>query len=124
MSKYITDFDYIGKTLTVLSAASGAISIISFTGVIGVRVGLASASCTLVLSLTTGIIKKLWKVTRQKKHNKIVMLAKSKLNSTETLMSYKDISHEQLKTIVNEIEKYEPMKESIRNTKSFFVLCI
>ena len=67
------------------------------------------------------------------------MLAKSKLNSIETLMSKAlinlDISHEEFKTIVNEEEKYEQMKESIRNTKSkwkcialkkniFFVLCI
>ena len=50
------------------------------------------------------------------------MLAKSKLNSIETLMSQAlidlDISHEEFKTIVNEKEKYEQMKESIRKTKS------
>ena len=50
------------------------------------------------------------------------MLAKSKLNSTETLVSQAlidlDISHEEFKTIVNEKEKYEEMKENIRNTKS------
>ena len=49
------------------------------------------------------------------------MLAKSKLNSIETLMSQAlidlDISHEEFKTIVNDKEKYEEMKESIRNTK-------
>ena len=90
LSKYITASDYIGKTLIVLSATSGGISIIFFTIVIGVYAGLASASFTLVFSLTTGIIKKkLLKVTRKKKknHNKIVMLTKSKLNSIETLMS-------------------------------------
>ena len=50
------------------------------------------------------------------------MLAKSKLNSIETLMSQAlidlDISHEEFKTIVNGKEKHEQMKESIRNTKS------
>ena len=50
------------------------------------------------------------------------MLAKSKLNSIETLMSQAlidlEISHEEFKTIVNEKEKYEQMKESIRSTKS------
>ena len=49
------------------------------------------------------------------------MLSKSKLNSVETLMSQAltdlDISHEEFKTIVNEKEKYDQMKESIRNTK-------
>ena len=77
LSKYIAAFGYIDKTLIVLSATSGGISIISFTSVIGVPPGLASASFTLVFSLTTRIIKKLLKVTRTKKHNKIVMLAKS-----------------------------------------------
>ena len=50
------------------------------------------------------------------------MLAKSKLNSIETLMSQAlidlDISNEEFKTIVNEKEKYEQMKESIKNAKS------
>ena len=50
------------------------------------------------------------------------MLAKSKLNSTETLKSQAlidlDISLEKFKTIVNEREKYEQIKESMRNTKS------
>ena len=50
------------------------------------------------------------------------MLAKSKLNSIEALMSQVlidlDISHEEFKTIFNEKEKYEQMKESNRNTKS------
>ena len=86
-SKYIAAFDYVDKTLIVLSATSGGISIISLTSVIGIPAGLASASFTLVFSLTTGLIKKLLKITRKKKkkHNKIVMLAKSKLNSIETL---------------------------------------
>ena len=116
--------DYIDKTIIVLSAASGGISIISFTSVIGVHAGLASASFTLVFSLATGIIKILLKVIRKKKkkHNKIVMVAKSKLNCIETQMSQAlidlDISHEEFKTIVNEEEKYEQMKENIRNIKS------
>ena len=50
------------------------------------------------------------------------MLAKSKLNSIETLMPQAlidlDIGHEEFKTIVNEKEKYEQMKENIRNTKN------
>ena len=64
--KYIAAFDYIDKTLIVLSAKSGGISIISFTNVIGIPAGLVSASFTLVFSLTTGIIKKLLKITRKK----------------------------------------------------------
>ena len=106
LSKYIADFDYIDKTLIVLSATSGGIGIISFTSVIGIPAGIASASCTLIFSLTTVIIKNLLKVTRlkKKKHNKIVTLAKSKLNSIETLMSQAlielDIRYEEFKTLL------------------------
>ena len=58
LSKYTTAFDYIGKTLIVLFAKNGGISIISFKSVIGIPAGIASASFTFVFSLTTGIIKK------------------------------------------------------------------
>ena len=64
------------------------------------------------------------KITRnkKKKHNEIVMLAKSKLNSIETLISQAlidfEISHEEFKTTVNEEEKYDKMKEDIRMIKS------
>ena len=75
-------FDYIDQALIVLSATSGGVSIISFTSIAGAPVGIASANLTLFLSLTTGIVKKLLNITRNKKekHDKILMLAKSKLN--------------------------------------------
>ena len=56
LSKYIAAFDYIDKSMIVLSAASGGISIISFTSAIGIPAGTASATFTPVFSLTTGII--------------------------------------------------------------------
>ena len=74
--------------LTVLSATSSGVSIISFTSIAGAPIGIASASLTLIFSLT-GIVKKLLNITRnkKKKHDKILMLAKSKLSSIETLIS-------------------------------------
>ena len=83
LSKYIASFDYFDKSLIVLSVATGSISIASFATVIEAPVGMAIASFSLVCSITTGITKKLLKKTRnkQKKHNKVVMLARSKLNS-------------------------------------------
>ena len=80
LSKYIAAFDYIDKTLIILSAANGGIIIISFTSVIGLPVGLASASFTLIFSLTTGVIKKLLKVTRKKRRNTIKLLCFLKAN--------------------------------------------
>ena len=47
------------------------------------------------------------------------MLAKSKLNSIETLISQglidMDISHEEFVTIIKEKDKHEKMKENLRN---------
>ena len=76
-------------------------SIITFTGTtIGESVGIVNASFTLIFSLTTGIIKKLLNMTinKKKKHDQLLMLAESKFNSIETLISQAlgdlDISHE------------------------------
>ena len=67
LSKYITAFDYIDKILIVLSATSSGVCIISSASVVGAPVGIASASFTLIFSLTTGIIKKLLSIKRNKK---------------------------------------------------------
>ena len=122
-SKYIASFDYFDKSLTVLSAASGSISITSFPTVIGTPVGIASASLSLTFSLSTGLVKKLLKTTRNKKnkHSKIAMLARSKLNSikskiSEALMNNR-ISHEDFITIFNEERNYRELKESITMMK-------
>ena len=121
LSKYVAVFDYIDKILIVLSATTGGVSICLFTSIAGAPVGIASASFTLIFSLTTGIVKKLLNITRnkKKKHDKILMLAKSKLNSIETLISQAlidmDISHEEFVTILKEKDKYEKMKDNLRS---------
>ena len=56
LSKYVAAFDYIDKILIVLSAATGGVSIISFTSIVGVPVGIASASRSLFFALITGIV--------------------------------------------------------------------
>ena len=87
LSKYIAALDYLDKTLIVLCATSGRGSNISFASVIVVPAGIASASFTLLFSLTTN--NKLLSITRNKKrrNKKIIMLAKSKLNRIDTLIS-------------------------------------
>ena len=119
LNKYVTTFDYIDKILIVLSATTGGVSIISFTTIVGAPVGIASASFTLIFSLSTGITKTLLNITRKKKHDEILMLAKSKLNSIETLISQAlidmEISHEEFIAIFKEKDKYEKMKENLRS---------
>ena len=80
LGKYLASFDYFDKSLIVLSAASGSISIAFFATVIGASVEIASASFSLAFSLSTGFIKKLLKTTRNKKEkHKIFLLPRSKL---------------------------------------------
>ena len=119
LNEYVTIFDYIDKILIMLSGTTSGISIISFTSVIGTSVGIVSASFTLIFSLSTAIIKKLLNMTRnkKKKHDKILMLAESKFNSIETLISQAlndlDISHEEFKLILNEKDKCEKLKYNL-----------
>ena len=114
LSKYVTTFDYIDKILIILSATNGGVSIISFTSAIGAPVGIASASFTLVFSLTAGIFKKLLVTTRKKKkkHDQILMLAKTLISQALNDM---EISHEEFITIFKEKDRYEKIKESIRD---------
>ena len=79
LSKYIASFDYFDKSLIILSITPGSITIAPFATVTGTPVGIVSTSFSLAFSISTGIIKKLLKTTRnkKKKQNKIVMLARS-----------------------------------------------
>ena len=118
-SKYGAVFDCVDKILIVLSSTSCGVHIISSVSVVGAPVGIAGAS--LIFSLTTGIIKKLLSMTRnkKKKHDKILMLAKSKLNSIDTLISQAlndmEVSHKEFVTILKEKDKYEKIKENVRS---------
>ena len=91
----------------------------SFASVIGAPAGIIGAGCDFTFSITSGFVKKIFKTIRNKKiHNKIVMVARRKLNSIESKISKalmdKGISHEDFETITNEEKKYRELKESIR----------
>ena len=124
ISKYIVSLDYFDKSLNVLSILSGIISIGSFATVIGTPAGVIRASCSFTFSITSGFVKRFLKTIRnkKKKHNKIIMLARSKLNSMESKISKalmdSEISHEDFETISNEEKKYRELKESIRMMNS------
>ena len=89
--------------------------------VVGAPVGTASANFTLIFSLATRIIKKLLSTTRNKniKHDKILILAKSKLTRIKTLvlkaLISMEISHEEFDTIMKQKDIYEKMKENVKN---------
>ena len=108
LSEYIASFDYFDKSLIVLFATSGCTFIGLFATVNDAPGGITSASFSFALSITTGIVKKLLKATRnkKKKYSKIIMLAGSKLNSIEKIISKalidNQISHKDFEAIINE----------------------
>ena len=124
ISKYIVAFDYAGKLFITLSASFGTLSIVSHAAIVGIPVGIAGASLTLIFTVTTGVVKRLLNVMRKKKkkHNKIIALARSKLNIIETLISQAligfDISHEEFSKIIYEKNNYEQIRDNIRSVKS------
>ena len=89
LNKYIVSFDYLDKIFIALSASFGTLSIASHATVIGIPVGKAGSSLTLIFTISAGVNKSLLRMTekRNKKHNKIIALAKSKLNMVDTLLS-------------------------------------
>ena len=118
LNKYLVSFDYLDKIFITLLASFGTLSIASQATVIGIP----GTSLTLIFTIGTGIRKSLLKVTkkRKKKHNKIIELAKSKLNTIDTLLSSalndSEISHEEFSNIITEKNIYENIKENIKNT--------
>ena len=120
LNKYLVSFDYLDKIFITLSASFGKLSIASYASVVGTPAGIAGSSLTLIFTIGTGISKSLLKVTkkRKKKHNKIIVLAKNKLNMIDTLLSSalndSEISHEEFTNIINEANIYENIKENIK----------
>ena len=121
LNKYLVSFDYLDKIFITLSASFGALSIASYGSVVGIPAGITGASLTLVFTIGTSISKSLPKLTkkRKKKHNKIIVLAKNKLNTIDTLLSSalndSEISHQEFTNIINEENIYEIIKENIKS---------
>ena len=89
LNKYLVSFDYLDKIFITLSASFGTLSIASYASVVSIPAGSTGASLTLIFTIGTCISKLLLKLTkkRKKKHNKIIALAKNKLNIIDTLLS-------------------------------------
>ena len=120
LNKYLVSFDYFDKIFIALSASFGTLSIASYASVVGTPAGTAGSSLTLIFTIGTGISKSLLTVTkkRKKKHNKIIALAKNKLNTIDALLSSalndSAISQEEFTNIINEANIYENIKENIK----------
>ena len=83
--KVCTTLNYIEHFLILAFTISGCISISDFVSLLGIPIGITSSAIGLKICATTAGIKKYKSIIKKKKkkHDKIVLLAKSKLNSIE-----------------------------------------
>ena len=91
------------------------------SSLIGIPVGITSSAIGLKICAIAGSIKKYKSITKKKrkKHDKIVLLAKCKLNSSEVLISKTliglNITHNEFVLINIILQEYDDMKEKNKN---------
>ena len=109
--KICTTLNYIEHFLTVASPISVCVSISAFASLVGIPVEITSSAIGLKICAITAGIKKYKSIIKKKKkkHDKIVLLAKSKLNSIEVLISKalidSNISHDEFVSINNVLKE-------------------
>ena len=122
--KVCTTSNYIEHFLIFASTITGCVSISAFASLVGIPIGIASSTIGLKICVITAGIKKYKSIIKKKKkkHDKIVLLAKSKLNSIEVLISKalidSVISHDEFVLINNVLKEYDEMKNDIKNLNS------
>ena len=120
--KVCTTLNYIEHFLILASTITGCISISAFVSLLGIPIGITNSAIGLKICAITVGIKKFKSIIKKKKkkHDKIVLLAKSKLNSIEVLISKalidSNISHDEFVLINNVLKEFYDMKEEIKNS--------
>ena len=124
LKKVCTTLNYSEQFLIWTSTITGCISISAFASLIGVRIGITSSAIGLKICAIAAGIKEYKSIMKKKKkkHDNIVLLAKTKLNSIEVL-TFKAlidsvISHDEFVLINNVRKEYDDMKEEIKNLKA------
>ena len=113
LSKYLTFLDYINKILAVVFQEQIFLLMLKEKKQL---LGLITSVFSLLFLLSLGIIIKLYQQTklRKKKHNRLLYLAKNKLDCVEMLISnsIKDgiIDHDEFLEIIKEKKQYDCLK--------------
>ena len=108
--------------LTAVSMITGSVSISDFASLVGIPVRITSSTMGLKIWAITPGIKKYIPIIKKKKnkHDRIVLLAKPKLNSIEVLISKalidSNISHDEFVLINNVLKKFYDMNEEIKSS--------
>ena len=108
-------------TVILASTITGCISISAFVSLLGIPIGITNSAIGLKICAITVGIKKFKSIIKKKKkkHDKIVLLAKSKLNKIEVLVSKalidSNITHDKFILVNNMLKEYNEMKKEIKD---------
>ena len=114
--------NYIAYLLIVISAVSGCVFNSAFSSLVDIPIRSTSSAIGLkICAITVGIKKfKLIIKKKTKKHEKIGLLAKSKWNSVEVLISKalidSNIIHNEFVSINNVLKEFHDMKDEIKKS--------
>ena len=109
--KVCTTLNYIEHFLILASTITGCVSISAFVSLLGIPTAIKSSAVGLKICEITAGIKKYKSIIKEKniKHDKIVLLAKSKLNRKEVLISKASIdsviSHDEFVLIIHVLKE-------------------
>ena len=117
--KVSTTLNNIEIFLVLASKITGYTSISVSASFLGILIGITSSAIRLkICAITTGIKKFKSIIKEKKKHDETVFLEKSKLNSTEVLISKVSvvsvISHDEFVLINNVLKEYNEMKDNVK----------
>ena len=119
LGKYLTGFDYAGKILTVFLTVFSGANIFAHDKGEKQLLGLISLIFSLSFCLSSGVVKKLQQETKTilKKHNKLLYLAKNKLDCVEMSVSKSvmdgSIDHNEFLAIMKEKKDYGNKKMKV-----------
>ena len=120
--KICTTLNYVELFLILASTVTGCVSISAFASLLGIPIGITNSVKVLeTCGIVAGIEKYQSIITKKKKkHDKIELLARSKLNSIEVLISLIDsnTSHDEFVLINNVAKEYVNIKEEIKYLKT------
>ena len=120
---FCTVLNYVDHSLIVISTITVCTSISAFASLIGIHIGITSSAIALKTCVIFAGIKKYKSMIKKKKkkHDKIVLLAKSKLNSKEVLISKglidSNISHDEF-VLINVLKEFYDLKQEIKNSNN------
>ena len=109
--------NYIEHLLIVIFTITGCVFISAFASLVAISIGILSSAIGVKIWIITVEVKKYKSINKKKmsKHDKIVLLAKSILNSIEVLLSKvlidSDIGHDEFVLINNVLKEFYNMEE-------------